>query len=111
MADMTSTTSVADVRALADRVQRGATTTRQLDWPALQEDLVLGARFMRSLSRASEAGETEDIRALAERIAAAGAATKRPDWEPLQEQMVAAAARLHELTAAMNATDAISIGE
>lgn len=102
------TMTVADVDALAGRLERDATTSRQVDWPALQQDLVLGAKFLTALTRTAE---DESVRALAGRLTAAGTATRLPAFEPVKEDMVLAAKQLHELTAAKNATDAVSLDD
>jgi hypothetical protein len=46
-----TTITVADAHALADRLQRGGETSRRVDWEALQQDLVLAAKFLRALTR------------------------------------------------------------
>jgi len=102
--------TVADVQALADRFERDAVTSRPVDWPLLQVDMVLGARFLRALTTSREPAEVVDIRDLAAALERNGTTKRRPDdWEAVQETLQSGVQCLRELTAAMNGSDAVRI--
>jgi hypothetical protein len=103
--------TVADALALADRLQRDATTSRQVDWPALQIDLLLAAKFLRALTRSKEPAEVVDARAVADRFERDGNSTLRPDWDVTAEAMVDGAAQLRQLTVGLQPADVVAIDD
>jgi hypothetical protein len=106
-----STITVADVRALADRLQDAGTTSRRIDWPALQQDLLLAAKFLRALTRSREPAETVDARTLAASFERDGNSALRPDWDLTTEAMVDGALQLRALTADLQATAVVKIDD
>jgi hypothetical protein len=106
-----STITVADVRALADRLQDAGTTSRRIDWPALQQDLLLAAKFLRALTRSKEPAEAVDARTLAASFERDGATKARVDWDIAQESMIDGAAQLRALTADLQSTAVVAIDD
>jgi hypothetical protein len=62
MADSKTTTiTIADIQALADRLVVAGTTTRRVDWQELQDDLQLSAKCLRALARSFHNGDSVAI--------------------------------------------------